>query len=76
MPSIAGRQSMRGRPPWLFGGGGASSSRIDSIRSQRASGTSQIVSSGATSRFVRGKAASPEVKVFPPQDTNPIALMF
>ena len=63
IPLKAARQSMRGRPPCSFGGGGASSRRIGSIRSQRRSGTSQMVSSGLISRFVRAKAASPEVVV-------------
>lgn len=69
MPLKAARQSMRSRPPCPLGGGGASSSRIGSIRSHSSSGTSQIVSSGLISRFVRAAAASPEVEVSIPQTT-------
>jgi hypothetical protein len=70
IPLKAARQSIRLRPPWLLGGGGASSERIGSIRSQRWSGTSQMVSRGLMSRFIRPKAASPEVHSIP-QDTKP-----
>src|SRR4051812_13081803 len=63
MPLKAARQSIRLRPPCSLGGGGASSVRIGSILCQRRSGTSQMVSSGLISRFVRAKAASPEVRI-------------
>ena len=63
MPSIARRQSMRGRPPWALGGGGASSSRMGSMRTQRSSESSQIVSSGLVVRAVRPKAVTPDVEV-------------
>jgi hypothetical protein len=75
IPLKAARQSIRGRPPWPLGGGGASSVRIGSIRSQRGSGTSQMVSRGWMARFVRPMAASPEV-VSSPQDTKPEDLRF
>ena len=71
IPSImppAGRCGADRRGSWAAAG--ASPSRIGSIRSQRGSGTSQMVSSGLRSRFVRPKAASPEV-VLTPQDTHP-----
>jgi hypothetical protein len=63
MPLIACRQSMRGRPPWELGGGGASSSKIGSMTAQRSSGSSQIVSNGSAECAVRPKAASPDVVV-------------
>jgi hypothetical protein len=69
-PLKAARRSIRGRPPWLFGGGGASSRRTGSIRCQRRSGASQMVPSGLMTRFVRPMAAPPEV-VSLPQDTKP-----
>jgi hypothetical protein len=47
-----------------------------SIRSQRSVSTSQMVFNGLTSRFVRAKAASPEVAPALPQDTKRIGLMF
>lgn len=53
MPLIADRQSIRGRPPWSLGRGGASSNRIGSIRSQRSSLSSQIVSKGSYCRWFR-----------------------
>lgn len=63
MQLIAGRQSMRDRPPWALSGGGASSSKMGSMVAQWSSGSSQIVSSGLTVRTVRPKASSPDVKV-------------
>jgi hypothetical protein len=76
MPLKAARQSMRSRPPCSFGDGGASSSRIGSIRSHSSSGTSQMVSSGLISRLVRATAASPEVELSIPQVTQSAGVRF
>jgi hypothetical protein len=76
IPLKAARQSIRSRLPCSFGGGGASSSRIGSIRCHSSSGTSQIVSSGLIARLFRPKAASPEVVVLIPQGTSPAGIRF
>ena len=63
IPLIACRQSMRGRPPCCFGGGGVSSRRIGSMIVQRSSVSSQIVSSGSAVRAARPTASPPDVEV-------------